>query len=268
MKYTAIDLTSDLDAYSLEGFFNFTGIANYIKGFFPKFNTIVTSASLMPSAIIKTDSEKAIIKIKAASRIVLSEYMIYAPEYLSKDIVGYLTILANVLAELKNIEKDLLHPIYMWLANIYSDPETVNKIWVNLPPAHSTVLKHSEKLHNYFSVEGSDGLHRRLFNDIYKDAQNLATADKVLSDLGKEAGLIMTNTLVKKIDDIVGLTAELNRNSDQKALQNLPAEKLKYAADVIYRAASELELLAIVLFQIKVTTFAHLETVKKINSEL
>jgi hypothetical protein len=268
MKQSTLPLSIALEDYQLEGFFNFDGLSVYVKGFFTKFGAVVSSTSLLPEALLMTDVDKATKKINATSRVVMSDYEIYAPEYLDKDMTGYLTVLSEVFTELSTIEKDLLTPLYMWLAGIYSNPDDASKIWINLPSAHTKVDLHTDRLHQFFNDTSGDSLHRRPFYDIFKDGAEFFSCSDQLKNLTNASMSVVTGTLLKKVKQIADLVDKVNTAENQKGLQDLPTEKVKLLADVVYRAAREMELLALVMFQIKVSSQAYNETVKKINNDL
>jgi hypothetical protein len=254
--------------YAVEGIFDFPALSKYISGFFGKFNSIAKDGAMLPTIIPKPEVLTAVKKISALTPVNREAYQVYGPEYLTKNFTGYLKLLDEAFSELKTIEKELLIPIEMWIANMISNDEYSKKVWTTLPSAESKISKYSETIHKYLDDSADDNLHRRPFSILYGTADGLIEADLLLRDLSQQSGSMLDGTLTKRTDSILKLMQQLLDKKNGNQLEDLTPDKIKSISNVVLRAARELELLAVILFQIKISAAAQEQTVKKINKEL
>ena len=257
------------DSFATEGFLDVSELSNYFTGFISKVVGIFETKKLIPFAFVRNDLRSAVALINKRSKFELENFAIITPEYIDGSIVPYLQALREVLAELSNIEVRILKPLENWAANMLTTPGYADKLWLAMPTADKKVEEYSDKLHAYFNDSVGDGVANRSFMAVYGDGNGLTHAATLVEDLTTQSMKMLDGKLSTNASSLAKFIHNLSEKSTAaNEVHNLPEEKIKPIIALVIQAARELELLAIVLFNIKTVTYAHSETVNKINNQL
>lgn len=253
--------------YALEAF-DMGGMAKYFSGFTHKFVDIL-STKLIPFSILHSELNNVLNVLSKHTRTSLENFVVYTPEYVSGKLTPYYETLLEAFGELKDVEKRLLLPLEKWAGLMISDPTFSEKVWINLPVKDNRVQTQLDNLQKHFNSSAGDNIANRYFEDVYVDSNGVKEAYFVLDKLISESMDMLDGKLSAKSKS---LSALLTRLADDKNVANklhdLPDEKIKPITELVLQAAKELELLSIVLFNIKTASYAQKETYKKIMTEL
>ncbi len=255
--------------YSMEDSFNFQEMSNYVINFVNKITNVFNNKKLTPTVVSFFESGTATNLLKKYPLYNLEHFTVITPEYITGDLIEYYKVLEKVLLELSTIQKRVLTPLEQWVAYSLSDPNYTDKVWINTPLGETAIKDYSEQIHKYFNTSIGDGVTNQLFIDTYKTPDRLKEATKILDDLSKLAIKLLDGKITKQVETIAVLINKLIQKKDiTNKINNLPFEKMKPIGELTLLAAKELELLAIVLYQVKIASYAHEETIKKINNQL
>lgn len=256
-----------IDSFALEAF-NIFGMSNYLSGFITKFNDVLTT-KLIPFITPKSDHEIAVKILTNYTRTQLEHFTVYTPEYVSGQIVPYLKTLTEVMTELSNVEQKLLVPLEKWVANMLTDPTYSEKTWVAIPTKDNSVEKHTEELHKFFNESSGDDVCFKTFEQVYVDLNGFKEADKLIEPLVALSAKILDGKLTARAKNLSATIMRLTENKNSaNSLSELPDTKVKPIIDITLQAARELELLAIVMFQIRCVSYSQKQSTKKIIDQL
>lgn len=253
---------------SMEGFLNVPVLTNFFSGLMAKLNGFFGN-DLIPVGVNAFTLDKSIRLLKGLNKNDLTHFMVYAPEYIDKDFPAFLNDLTEVMNELVNIEKQILIPLEQWAGNIITDPDYVHKIWTALPTKNDGISKHTEKLHKHFNESAGDGVAQRPIFALYNSVDGLKQVSELLKPLIEQSMKLLDGKLLKRANEVSALLMRISREEKYaKELRELPVAKIKPIVELTRQAALELELLSICMFQIKVSSYAHNENLKKISEQL
>lgn len=244
----------------------FTG---YVNGFMGKISKMLGDLSLIPVPFIRSDLDNATIRVMRTSRAALERYTVVTPEYLKGDMIGYLHTLTDVLTALMTIDKQLLIPIEIWCDKMLSSKAYVDQPWLSLPAPTNNVEVHQEVLKAYFNNSVGKGMDNKPFSDVYTNVSEFKDCSAVLDVLNKMALKALDGKLnrrAKNISDAIGRIGKSDRL--REAMSRLPESKISTIATLTVECAKQMEMLAIVLYQIRIAGTAFNETVNKINKQL
>lgn len=270
-SYYLLDKPENIEI-GMEAFFSLPNMSGYFNGFIDKFSSLFNARSLVPVSLVKTDYKTSVFLIKKYTKLDLEHFTVIVPEYVDSKMNLYLDMLREVLIHLQDVEKDLLVPLERWVGSMITDPEYSSKIWVNLyvPADRTAKLEiHKEKLASFFSETKSDHMTNRPFFEMYDSAEDFDKSCDSIENLTKLTLKFLDGKLSKRATDVA---KQIHKLSEKKEVANdiseIPYEKIKPIIDLTLQIAKELELLSIVMFQVKCASYATEETIKKINEEL
>lgn len=269
-QLNALEISSNYTDYSLEdGTFNLVGLSNFYTGFVSRVSAIFNGKKLIPITFGQSDLQKAVDIIKKYSPTALEHFAIVAPEYIDGKLVPYVDTLNDVLDELSGIENNLLKPLEQWAANMVTDPEYGEKAWTSIPNKTTNIDKHTDELKKYFNESVGDGVANRLFNNTYVDSKGLELVSSGIEKLSSKSMHLLDGKLTNRADNISMLIRKLTSEENvANKVNSIPPQKLKSIVNLVLQTAKELELLSIVLFQIKTLSYSNTETIKKIINQL
>jgi len=255
--------------YSMEDLFNFLELKNYFTNFISKIVNVFSNKDLTPQPVSLFETSIAVKLIKRYPLYNLEHFTVITPEYITGDIVSYYNVLNSVLAELTTVKQRVLDPLEKWAGYILSDNEYVNKIWPSVPLGEKVINQHTNQIHQYFNTSVGDGVNNQLFIKTYKTSENLKEGGAVLDNLVNVSVKMLDNKIIKQTEHIAELITKITQKKPTNdSLNRLPFEKLKPIGDLTLLAAKELELLAIVIYQVKIASYAYTQTINKINKEM
>ena len=258
-----------LPEITTEGIFDLSKFSNFFTGFISKVLSIFDTKALIAIPVSSPAVQEAVKLINARSTFDLGNFSIITPEYISGAIYPYLETLYEVAIALSSIEERLLKPIETWAISMLTIPGYVDKLWLNLPINDNRVDSYTEKLHQYFNESVGDGVATRKFADVYVNGAGLEAASLLIDKLAALSTQLLNGKLSTKAANVAELIHQLSTRTDvANQLSTLPEEKMHPIADLVIQNSRELELLAIVLFNIKTASYAHSETLLKINNQL
>jgi len=265
----------DLVEVAMEGF-DFASVKNFAVGFFTKVTSVLSdeSASLNNKALRlnfldNTGFKTSVNNINKLGRTALTTYTVCAPAYIDKDLPAYVETLHQALDTLSNIDNLLLKPLEQWLAICISKPETLYKVWINLDPHALDYKKHNDELMKHFNQSVDNGIHNRLFIDLYGDVEGYEKCFKQVTLLIDTASKVNTAEITARLKRLLDYITKLTSSKEhEQILKELPEAKLEQLREYILNCAKALELFSIVLFQVKLVGYAQSETSKKINKDL
>lgn len=264
------------DPYVIEGTLGLEGVTldmpkftSYVTGFMDGICDIFKNPGLIPIPFIRSDLDVAVIRLSKQPRIRLDYFTVVAPEYLSKDFPEYLQTLQDVLTQLLTIEKRLLQPIEIWCEKMLGEKDFAEKAWVMLPGLTDEVQVHQDTLKGYFNGSVGKGIDNKKFYDMYSNVPRFKESSLVIDELNKLAQKALGGKLHDRAKNISYQIDRINKKEKLVAvIKTLPEGKIATISALTYECAKQMEMMAIVLYQIRVAGQAFKETVQKINKEL
>ena len=255
------------ESISMEAFLDINGVSNYVSEFFGRLVSFFDKR-LAPNSV-KKELTKGNVGLVEKNKKLLSTYLVYTPENIDKNFVEYLTTLKTVLDELKTVEKDDLIPLEQWAANFISSEVFAKKTWIFLNKKESNIEKHKTELQKHFNESIGDSIATRPIFTVYGNSEGINKATSLLIDLVDISNSLLDGSITKRADSISVLMRKIA--TDDKVKERLlaqPEEKIKPVIELIKQASLKLELLSIVLFQVKNAAYSHNESMEKIKKEL
>lgn len=221
----------------------------------------------IPNASMLYDSSKT---LESKNKVELSKYVIYTPENVSSPMPDYLTQVKIALNRIKDLEVRLLDPLKTWAGLMLSDSSYIEKVWVTTAVEERNIKVVLEPLQKCFDGKQTDELEQ---HSILKAYPNLAIDLKICSDLIneliKEGMGVLNKDIVTKSTNLYNLMNRVSNDPDIKAkLPLVEKNKMLKVINLTYQLANEIELLAVLLFQVKIASYAHNKTLVKIKKEL
>lgn len=242
---------------------------NYVSGFMAKITSIFADISLIPIPFIRSELDTAVARLYKAPRIVLDHFTVVTPEYLSKDMPDYLQTLQDVLTQLLTIEKRLLTPLDIWCEKMLTDKEFANKAWLMLPPLSNEAEVHQNTIKQYFNNSVGKGIDNKKFMDMYAAPIRFKEAGALIDELNKLSHTALGSNINKRAKSISSQIDRISKDQSlSKTISELPSGKIATISALTYECAKQMEMMAIVLYQIRVAGQSFKESVQKINKEL
>lgn len=241
-------------------------LTSYFSGLTTKLASAVNNNKLTATLAVSEDLYKATHILNKRNRNVINSFTVITPEGVTNvNMLTYLTMLNEVTVKLTNIESRLLRPLEIWAGLMISDKNYRDKPWLVLDVSKVNVEAELAKLQLYFSNKGSDGMQEVKFTTAYGEIAALDKCGNILDQLTNMSSNLLGGRLSSYSTTVASL---LNDVTNRVNMTELPEAKVKQIGNLVYHTAQEIELLAMVLFQIKVASNAHFETLKKIRTQL
>lgn len=264
-----IILANEKITISTEGIFDIDALRSYVTGFFSKVNNIFHAKNLIPNHCSNLTTKTAIDLLRKRSSYDLEHFTIVSPEYLDAKMINYLTIVTDSLNKLATVEQRMLLPLEQWASLIVTDPKYVDQPWLRLPTDYADIEGFKAKLATCFNESVGDNVDNKLFIDVYTNADEFNVCANMLDELITKVTKLLDNRLSLRIDNIAKLIAQLKGKKEiADKLSEQPEAKMQQVINAILQTAKELELLAVIMFQVKVASYAYAQTVEKINQQL
>ena len=258
------------DSIGLEEFQIFTKIASAISGARSHLLEQFKKNELVGQYPNKSFLYDADSKLDKKGITNLVGYMVYTPEGVSCNIPEYLSQVKIALIKISDLETRLIEPLKQWAGFMLSDNDYHEKVWVTLAVPERPIDDILKPLQKCFDGKQTDNL---MQFDIVKAYPNLSLDLKLSSDLLNEliksSMNVLNQDIATKVASLYGLINRVSSDSDIKAkLPLIEKKKMIKVINLTYQLANEIELLAVLLFQVKLASFAHNKTLEKIKKEL
>lgn len=250
--------------------YNFSDISNFTTNFFSKVAGIISDRNMTPNLLPRSPWVKSVGILQVQVPTTLISFTVCAPAYIDKDLLPYVLDLKEALNDLSQIDKLMLQPMELWLAQVLSNADTLDKAWINIPDNLKGAEYHNEKLMGYFNSSVANGIHDQTFIKLYGTIDNYKTCFTEVEALVKVTAEILSSKIAARATNITKLIYKVTNNTGslKDKLKSLPPEKLTQLHDFVLNAAKGLELLSVCLFQVKLVAYAQQCTVEKINKQL
>ena len=222
-------------------------------------------ARFVPSANLSAASKK----LERIPYATLDKYVIRTPEGVNGPMVPYLEVLDRAADDLLDIRDRLLNPLKQWLGRALTHPGFVEKVWMDADIRFIDVENHVNTLAKHYDDKVGDDISFNYLHKVYPKPSDFHTAQGMINDLVKESAILLGHDIPKLTEEISVLVKKLiAANEKADYLEKMPSASAAKLSDMLYHAGREVELLSIVLFQIKVASVAYEESVDKIIAEL
>lgn len=218
--------------------------------------------------IVSSDVKIALKKLNEAGMENLKEYVIFTPEGVKNEMVPYLDVLMDAIIELSSIKERALKPLLLWVTNILTDPTYADKVWVNTNIESVDIKKIIKPLVKQFDDSQGDDLDRKTLLEVYPSTKEFSTTYKLLEELNKISSKVMASNLDKETEKLGNMFIKLRNEDMENRFKNTHPKLIQLVSDKLFNTAKELELLSIMIFQVRVATTAYNNTLQKIYKEL
>lgn len=222
------------------------------------------------AAISPTELKAAVAALEPIPYSSMARYVIRCPEGVAGAMVPYLKALQTILLRLHDVDARVLVPLNRWVGQVLANPKHAEKAWAPdgfISPAEmDKLVKPLEK--HFVERYGSDVVMRPV-HKVYPKKEDFEEAGEILIGLTDIVSAIMSKDLLGKAEEIAKNVKRLvELNDERDILENAQKRTLATMSMAIYDAARELEVISVLVFQVKVAITAYEETLKKINLEL
>ncbi len=204
-------------------------------------------------------------KVNSRPSIDLDGFTVYTPECVIGSIPQYAMALSAAMTQLKDVESRILKPLLNWTNMLLDDPSYSDRAWVLNGYMPIDLKGLNKQLSVHFNGAKGDGNTDTPFNKAYPEKDGLSMTSKILADLIKQSNTVLNSDLPDKATDIRKAIEEIHV---RKLLSETQTAKMKYISDVVRHAGEELEMLAVIIFQIRSASYCHNETLIKIKEKL
>ena len=260
------ELNLSITTTDMEDFPSFVKIKSFVSGLVDHISGFFDGVSPIVYTVAQRDVRNAISKIQKIKTHNMGGFAVIVPEGLIGGMVNYLQFLNSSITEISSIDARLLRPLEMWAGNIISNKEYKDKIWVNTFGDYVDLPAIKNRLKKFFSPNGNKvPSNTAKYYDVYFDNNDLQDVNVLISKLIAYSDELINSNLHKRVVSVAKLLHEIV-NSD--TLNNVDIKKLKPIIDITGELAAELELLSILIFQVKAAGEAYTQTIAKINTQL
>ncbi len=232
-------------------------------------NTIRNFKQEIPIAMFASTTQTAARKIEKQQYSVLEKYIIRTPEGVVGPMLPFLNSLLSAVESLHDIDNRLLNPLKLWCGKALMNPGDIDKAWIDKNISMVDVKKISDGLGKHFNDKVGDMISFASIHQVYPKSGDFKQSGDVMEKLLKISAEVQGKNITTKSEEINVLVRKLVAAQEQdEYMANMSGTTLIMLADRLYQAALEIELLSIVLFQIKIASVAYSESVEKINKEL
>lgn len=232
-------------------------------------DTIRNFSQEIPIAMFSSTTQTAARKIEKQQYAVLEKYIIRTPEGVVGPMVPYLTTLLSAAEDLETIDERLLKPIKMWCAKALTNPGDIDKAWMDKNVKFIDTVKASGQIGKHFNDKVGDMISFASIHQVYPKSGDFKQAGDIMEKLLKISIDVQGKNITAIAEEINTLVRKLVAAQEQEEyMANMSGTTLIMLADRLHQTALEIELLSVVLFQIKIASVAYSESVEKINKEL
>lgn len=245
---------------------SFKAMQGYMANFFNKANIVLKSPDIKPAIYIDHDLRDAVKILDKQSSLTLMHFTVIVPEQLNGNMTGYLKDVETIYDLLSTVENRLLIPLENWAANIISTPGFDEKIWMDLPRKFIDIEKTKKDLSKHFNNSVGDDYADRLFKEVYGNTHQMIACYAQTKKLNEHVLMLLDGRLTTRINKITELYDRILKISQTNTMvSKLSHEQIRPLAAVMLQAAKEIELLSIVMFQIRAVNWGETQTIDKIK---
>lgn len=267
-QLTPINSISEPLEYSMEGvdigkhFRNMTNLFNskaeWLQSVFKNFTL---------SRVQDNNLRFALKKIKSTGMGIAGELLVSTPEGVIGEMVPYLVALDNAMEELSSIDKRVIRPLQQWAGNVVADASYMEKVWLQSNVTTVDIRPLVKDLSKHYDDRASDDLTEVPLSNRYPVGKDLETASELLTGLNDKAEAVLALNLAELAtitgDLLNDVTRELSKDNSKEAKR-----VLKQVSELSYQAASEIELVSVLIFQIKVAVESHNRVLDRVRYNL
>lgn len=225
--------------------------------------------SHVPAGIYLSAHENAVKNLKKGNYSTLSKYQIRMPEGVEGEMLPWLETLQEICNDLEDIDTRLLKPLKLWVGRSISYPGEVEKLWLDNTISFIDVEGNKDKLRKLYSDKVQDSIAFVPMHKAYPSIKDFEKSGVIVDNLTKFSATILGKDLNKMTVEIDHLITRLIDENDRcDLMKKAPASTIMRLAEITHQAANELEMLSMILFQIRVASVAYSETLEKINKDL
>ena len=255
-----------LEEMALEGFIDFGKVKGLFQSLMSRFTASSGNKEPIQYLLSQRDISTAIAKLMKIKVHNLSNFSVYIPEGLTSPMVSYLQFLNSSIAELSSVDNRLLRPLEMWAGQLISDPSYATKVWVNTFGAAANTTKMADDLKHFFTTD-SKKVHTNMaiFTNVYIGQSDVLDSNHLLGKLVEMSDNLLSGLLSERVKAVSKL---IGQAMDLESFSKIPSERIKPIITLTGQAATEIEMLSMLIFQVKSAATAYSNTVDKINSQL
>lgn len=204
-------------------------------------------------------------KLSAHKEHQLKLFKLIVPENVISPIDVVVTCISGLIPNLSTIEAEMLDPLVDWSNKILGDREYAGKVWVLKDKPKLDVDSAYRKLRVHFDDRRGSGQGDVEFYKAYSTVSAFIKTNEDIEELEKFANSMLNGKLIYKMQLI---TDNLRAIYKEGYVNNLADTKIGPVKDLALNAARAIELLSIILFEIKSITYVHGKNIEKINQNL
>ena len=198
----------------------------------------------------------------------LDNYRVPVPEGLNSQMVPYLRALKDAMNDLEDVKKRTLEPLRQWAGKAISEPDHVEKAWLDKHIKTVDIDVHILELSKLYSDQIGDNADG-ILHKVYPTVKSIRTAKDLLDELVEKSNIVLGYQLNEIADEIASLVKRVvDENDRADLLKKAPQATIARLSELLYQSARELELLASLMFQVKAAAHSFNESMTKISKDI
>lgn len=263
---TTGELVVALEETSLEGFPDLTQAKSLFKSLVNKFIQPNTDNAPIKYLLSQRDINIAVQKLTKIKVHNLSAFNIYIPNGLTGAMVPYLQYLNAALSELSSVDTRILRPLEVWAGQLISDPTFASKVWVNTFGASANTTQITNNLKHFFATDTKQAqVNMAAYTNVYIGESDIMDTSHLLGRLVDTTDGLLNGLLSERVTSVTTL---VQKAMSLESFNKIPNDRIKPIVTLVSQAATELELISMLIFQVKSAATAYTNTINKINEEL
>jgi hypothetical protein len=196
----------------------------------------------------------------------LDKFLIRTPEGVVGPMYPYVVALDAAIDETMDVKERILEPLKQWLQKAIANPGHIEKVWLE-KIQFVDVDNHLSVLAKHYNDKVGDDLSFTSITQAYPSLNDFDKTGEMMRDIVTESTNVMGKDIPKICSDISSLVTKLvDANDRADFMEKAPKASMAKLSDVLYHAARDVELLSILVFQIRIASKAYDESVEKINA--
>lgn len=214
-------------------------------------------------------NDSRVVKVfKARPYTTFDDFLIRVPEGLVGQMRPYITSLHATLTLLSSVDERLLDPLVQWAAGILARPERASQV-LNADRGRSVVAdidKELEKMKKLFSGTRSDEMSHGYLMKVYPSPEDFKETGAIINSTVELCSKILKKNLSKKATDTSAILDELLKEHMRSGILKDGRKALLVSlSKLTYETARELEMISVLMFQVKAVNQAHIEAIEKLR---
>lgn len=239
------------EAVTLESLKAFSRLLVNLRGFIKR--------RILPSNAVVQEVYESDIKrtAKHLAKTPYSKYVdmeIQVPEGLPLDrtMDSMIAMLIEVTRDLTDVETRMLIPLEQWCSNVIATPGYGTKLWTDTRIKAADLKKIRKSLQDYYDAKLSDALSMRRLEEVYPTSKAFLDSGGTLREVVDLINEAVQGKINERVDNIAELISDITGSQDEVLpLDGVKGSTLKKVATMMYSAAEEVELLAVLTYRVQ-----------------